>query len=83
MPSHRRAVVTGGNEPGLSTEEGRELGLFHWDPRAWSRWLGEGSQDLPGDPAGGVGRACEEPAPADPSCVLGERAGLDRRPCGV
>jgi hypothetical protein len=74
LPSHRRAVVTGGDEPGPSSEEGRELGLFHWDPRAWSRWLGEGSQDLPGDPAGSVGGACEEPAAADPSCVLGEAA---------
>jgi len=74
LPSHRRAVVAGGTEPGPSTEEGRELGLFHWDPRAWSRWLGEGSQDLPGDPAGSVGGACEEPAAADPSCVLGESA---------
>ena len=60
---HRR------HRAGPSTEEGRELGLFHWDPRAWSRWLGEGSQDLPGDPAGSVGAACDEPARAEPSCA--------------
>ena len=74
LPSHRRAVISGGPGPGPSTEEGRELGLFHWDPRAWSRWLGEGSQDLPGDPAGTVGEICGDPAPADPSCVLGRQA---------
>lgn len=76
LPTHRAAIIQGGDAPGPSTEEGRELGLFTCDPRAWSRWLGEGSQDLPGDPAGTVEEICEQSAPADPSCALGR----DRKP---
>ncbi|WOF44566.1 hypothetical protein KNJ79_06495 [Sphingopyxis indica] len=74
LPSHRNAAAVGGNNAPGSSEEGRELGLFHWDPRAWSRWLGEGSQDLPGDPAGTVDHVCDEPKPAEPCCAMGEDA---------
>jgi len=72
LPTHRIAVIEGGDSTGPSTEEGRELGLFSWDPRAWSRWLGEGSQDLPGDPATTVGEICDPVKPADPSCAFGK-----------
>lgn len=72
LPTHRSAVIQGGDEPGPSTEEGRELGLFSWDPRAWSRWLGEGAESLPGDPANTVEVICDPPAPADPSCTYGK-----------
>jgi hypothetical protein len=74
LPTHRRAAVVGEGETGPSTEEGRELGLFHWDPRAWSRWLGEGSQDLPGDPANTIDVVCDEVRPAEPSCAFGRDA---------
>ncbi len=72
LPTHRAAVIEGGGAAGPSTEEGRELGLFSTDPRAWSRWLGDGSQDLPGDPANTAGKACDPPGPADPSCAYGQ-----------
>jgi len=72
LPTHRAAVIQGGDTPGPSTEEGRELGLFSWDPRAWSRWLGEGSQNLPGDPANTVADVCDPAAPADASCAYGK-----------
>jgi hypothetical protein len=71
LPSFRAAVIEGGTAPGPGTEEGRELGLFSTDPRAWSRWLGEGSQTQPGDPANTVGQVCNPSAPADPSCAYG------------
>ncbi|WP_140635948.1 OmpA family protein [Methylibium rhizosphaerae] len=73
MPTHRKAIIE--NSPDAippSTEEGRELGLFSWDPRAWSRWLGEGAQNVPGDPAQTVEDICEENSPADPSCAYGK-----------
>lgn len=72
MPTHRSAIIEGGDTVPPSTEEGRELGLFSWDPRAWSRWLGEGTQNVPGDPANTVDHVCEEPKPADPSCAYGK-----------
>ncbi len=72
MPSFRAAVIEGGGAPGPGTEEGRELGLFSWDPRAWSRWLGDGSQDLPGDPANTAGQVCDPAHPAAPSCAHGK-----------
>lgn len=71
LPTHRGALVEGGTDPGPSSEEGRELGLFSWDPRAWSRWLGEGSQDVPGDPSNGLDGVCDPPKPADPACAYG------------
>lgn len=71
LPSWRAAIIEGGDTTGPSTEEGRELGLFSWDPRAWSRWLGEGSQDVPGNPANTVEHVCDETAPAEPSCAYG------------
>lgn len=73
MPTHRKAIIEG--DPSAippSTEEGRELGLFSWDPRAWSRWLGEGAQNVPGDPAQTVEQICDETKPADPSCAYGK-----------
>jgi hypothetical protein len=72
LPTHRLAVIEGGGEIPPSTEEGRELGLFSWDPRAWSRWLGEGTQNVPGDPANTIGHVCEGNKPADPSCAYGK-----------
>jgi hypothetical protein len=72
MPTHRSSLIEGGDSVPPSTEEGRELGLFSWDPRAWSRWLGEGSQNVPGDPANTVEHVCEEPKPAYPSCAYGK-----------
>lgn len=76
MPTHRKAIIEGGlGAIPPSTEEGRELGLFSWDPRAWSRWLGEGGQDVPGNPANTVNTVCELSKPADPSCAFGR----DRR----
>ncbi|HVY14338.1 MAG TPA: hypothetical protein VHB27_03860 [Rhodopila sp.] len=72
LPTHRAAVIEGPPAPGPSTEEGRELGLFSTDPRAWSRWLGDGSQTQPGDPANTVGNVCDPSAPADPSCAYGK-----------
>lgn len=74
LPTHRSGAILGGGAPGPSTEEGRELGLFDWDPRAWSRWLGEGAQTLPGDPANTVGHVCTAPEPANPSCAFGKDA---------
>jgi hypothetical protein len=71
MPTHRAGIIEGGGAPGPSTEEGRELGLFSTDPRAWSRWLGEGTQNVPGDPANTVGQVCDPAEPADPSCAFG------------
>lgn len=72
LPTFRKAVISGGTDPGPSTEEGRELGLFSADPRAWSRWLGEGAQTQPGDPANTVDELCDPVAPADPSCAFGK-----------
>jgi hypothetical protein len=72
LPTHRAAVISGPPDPGPSTEEGRELGLFSTDPRAWSRWLGDGSQTQPGDPANTVGQVCDASKPADPSCAYGK-----------
>lgn len=72
LPTHRAAVIEGGNAPGPSTEEGRELGLLNQDPRAWSRWLGDGSQNQPGDPANTVGTVCDGAKPADPACAYGK-----------
>lgn len=72
LPTHRQSVIEGGDKPGPSTEEGRELGLLSWDPRAWSRWLGEGSQNLPGDPAQTIDEVCNPAKPAEPSCAWGE-----------
>jgi hypothetical protein len=74
LPTHRRGAIVGEGETGPSTEEGRELGLFHWDPRAWSRWLGEGAQDLPGDPANTTEVICDPVRPAEPSCAFGRDA---------
>lgn len=72
MPTHRKALIEGGADAiPPSTEEGRELGLFSWDPRAWSRWLGEGAQDVPGNPAETVGEVCNPPAVAELSCAWG------------
>ena len=71
MPTHRAGIIEGGDTAGPSTEEGRELGLFSTDPRAWSRWLGEGTQNVPGDPANTVGQICDPVEPADPSCAFG------------
>lgn len=71
LPTHRKAIVEGGGAVPPSTEEGRELGLFSWDPRAWSRWLGEGSQDVPGDPANTVEQVCNDSKPAESSCAFG------------
>ena len=71
LPTYRAAIIEGGSAPGPSTEEGRELGLFSTDPRAWSRWLGDGSQNQPGDPANTVANVCTPSAPADPSCAFG------------
>lgn len=71
LPSWRAAIIEGGDTTGPSTEEGRELGLFSWDPRAWSRWLGEGSQEVPGNPANTIEHVCDEVAPAEPSCAHG------------
>ncbi|MCY1013788.1 hypothetical protein OV079_51345 [Nannocystis pusilla] len=71
LPSWRAAIIEGGDTTGPSTEEGRELGLFSWDPRAWSRWLGEGSQEVPGNPGNTIEHVCDEVAPADPSCAYG------------
>ncbi|HEX3133249.1 MAG TPA: hypothetical protein VHX44_06650, partial [Planctomycetota bacterium] len=59
LPTHRLVVIEGGGEISPSTEEGRELGLFSWDPRAWSRWLGEGTQNVPGDPANTIEHVCD------------------------
>ncbi|MDC0715773.1 hypothetical protein [Nannocystis bainbridge] len=71
MPSWRKSIIEGGDNTGPSTEEGRELGLFSWDPRAWSRWLGEGSQEVPGNPGNTVEHLCDEVAAAGPSCAYG------------
>ncbi|WAS94936.1 hypothetical protein [Nannocystis punicea] len=71
LPSWRASIIEGGDTTGPSTEEGRELGLFSWDPRAWSRWLGEGSQEVPGNPGNTVEHVCDEVAPAEPSCAYG------------
>src|SRR6185369_9930675 len=38
----------------------------------WARWLGDGSESLPGDPANTVGQVCDPAAPADPSCAYGK-----------
>lgn len=72
LPTHRTAIIEGGGSVPPSTEEGRELGLFSWDPRAWSRWLGEGAQNVPGDPANTVAGVCNPSLPADPSCAYGK-----------
>lgn len=73
MPTHRKAIIEGDpNAVPPSTEEGRELGLFSWDPRAWSRWLGQGTQNVPGDPAQTIEQVCEENKPAEPSCAFGQ-----------
>lgn len=71
LPTHRKSIIEGGDNVPPSMEEGRELGLFSWDPRAWSRWLGEGSQNVPGDPANTAEQVCNEPKPAQPSCAYG------------
>lgn len=71
LPSWRSSIILGGDTTGPSTEEGRELGLFSWDPRAWSRWLGEGAQDVPGNPANTVEHVCDPVAPAEPACAYG------------
>lgn len=72
LPTFRKAVIEGGDATGPGSEEGRELGLFSADPRAWSRWLGEGAQTLPGDPANTAGTVCDPPKPADPACAFGK-----------
>ena len=46
----------------LSAEEGRWLALLTWDPRPWSRLLGDGATATPGEPSDVVSRLCD-PAP--------------------
>ncbi|HEX3135059.1 MAG TPA: hypothetical protein VHX44_15955, partial [Planctomycetota bacterium] len=43
-----------------------------WDPRAWSRWLGEGTQNVPGDSANTIEHVCDTTKPADSSCAYGK-----------
>ncbi|MEI6225736.1 MAG: hypothetical protein WCS72_13330, partial [Deltaproteobacteria bacterium] len=72
LPTFRRAAIVPGDPVAPGNEEGRELGLFHWDPRLWSRWLGDGSEGLPGDPAGTVDQACLPPPTPVESCAYGK-----------
>lgn len=72
LPTHRKAIIEAGEQAGPSTEEGRELGLFSCDPRAWARWLTEETMDVPGNPANTVENLCDPVAPAEMSCAYGK-----------
>jgi hypothetical protein len=76
LPTHRRAIITGEDAQGPSTEEGRELGLFHWNGWPWARWLGEGAEGLPADPSKTVGEVCTPSPMPVASCACGEDATL-------
>lgn len=69
----RPGVLAEGDLP-LSAEEGRWLALLTWDPRPWSRLLGDGATATPGEPSEVVSRLCD-PAPLPVrACAFGVSA---------
>ena len=72
LPTFRPGVATPGNSG--SPLEGRDLGLMWWNPAPWSRWLSDGSENVPGDPSQTWGNVCDPPPDAKPVCALGQNA---------
>lgn len=58
----------------LSAEEGRWLALLTWDPRPWSRLLGDDATTTPGEPSDVVARLCDPALVPVRACALGVAA---------
>jgi hypothetical protein len=71
-PTSRPGVVAEG-DLALSAEEGRWLALLTWDPRSWSRLLGDEVEatGTPGEPATTVSRLCDPVLVPPRACAFG------------